>query len=133
MAVTGCGVSSSSAAKSPASGSVQTASAQAALLRCVPDKLAFGRLSKGSKQTVRFRLENAGTTPVEVGATTTSCDCFTVELAATTVPPGASVEAKARVDFSTHPNFSGNLALEATAQSSRGEIAFVVRAAVTVE
>jgi hypothetical protein len=93
----------------------------------------FGRLPKASKQCVPFRLENAGTTPVEVGATKTSCDCFTVELASTTIPPGASVEGTARVDFTTHPNFSGNLALDATGQSSRGEIAFVVRAAVTVE
>ncbi len=79
----------------------------------VPARLDFGPVPAGGRSTLNFELVNRSRQRVEIGPVTTSCDCFRVELAETSVPAGARVRATAVLDLSHDPTFRGRLGLGA--------------------
>jgi hypothetical protein len=97
-------------------------------------KLELGHLPKGGQRKVEFWVENLGEQSVAISSIKSSCECFTLALGKTTIPPGGRVKAIATVDFSHDSDFAGSLLLDAIAEGrTTSEPLFAVYLSVTVE
>lgn len=74
------------------SGLVATAQAPEPFLFCLAPRVQLGEVTKGSKVTHVFKLENRSRAPLNIKDVSASCDCTTAPLAAKTLAPGATLE-----------------------------------------
>jgi hypothetical protein len=77
------------------------------------EELDFGSLSSGDRREIQFQLRNTTDAPAEVTEVRTSCDCLEILLSTKSVNPREEINAKAIIDMSHDPGFSGCLRLAA--------------------
>src|SRR5262249_8523852 len=80
--------------------------------------LDFGTLPKGGCSELTFWLHNATGDALEAASLRSSCECFKVVLETQQIPPGGVVLARASVDFSDDPQFSGRMRMTAIASGA---------------
>jgi Protein of unknown function (DUF1573) len=78
-----------------------------------PQTVALGTLQNHRRHEYKYRLANDSATKAEIGSFSTSCDCFSVKAANTTLLPGEETVLYIVFDFEGHPG-TGSLMLSAS-------------------
>ncbi len=76
------------------------------------DSLDLGVIESGGKRTAVTWLRNSGTQSVVLQRVVTSCDCLSVQMAATDLAAGDTVPVRIDFDDSKDPGFTGSLSVE---------------------
>jgi hypothetical protein len=84
----------------------------------VRNVIDFGTIAKGGRGELEFSLHNSAEKSIDPQAFQTSCDCLKLVLEPSDIPPGGTANAKAVVDFSKDPEFSGRLRITASVHCS---------------
>jgi hypothetical protein len=95
----------------------------------VPSKSKFelGAVPRSEKREIEFWLTNPAATEVHLKEVRTSCDCLSVVVDKTSFASGEKVMARAILDPSHDPTFTGSLRLEADGiEADTGRKAFTI-------
>lgn len=82
----------------------------------------LGVVWRGHKIVARHWIRFRNDTPIRVGEIRTSCECLTVHLSDSEIPPGGRVLGEFTFDSSNEPDFSGSLRIEVEIVDETGEV-----------
>jgi hypothetical protein len=97
----------------------KNSNAEPRLVSSVP-VLDLGTIPQGGYREASFWLTNDGNDPVEIASVESSCSCLEIHLAKSTILPGQTVEAIAKLDVRREPDFTGELRIETRGRTTAG-------------